>query len=76
MSDMPRGRDPKITGEDVIECAKTINDPAFLTAEIADRLDVSPPTARARLESLAEQGIIAQKGHGRPEVWWIRCDAY
>jgi len=50
----------------------SINDPAFVPSEIADRLDVTTEGARHRMNSMADRNLLAKKKPGRRTVlYWI-----
>lgn len=47
-------------------------DPAFVPAEVADELDVTPEGARHQMNRLVDRGLLAKKKPGqRTVLYWV-----
>jgi len=69
---VPRGPDPEIEAVDILRAFLSSSDPAFVPAEIADELDVTPEGARHQMNRLVEEGLLEKKKPGKRTVlYWI-----
>lgn len=70
MSDMPQGR-RTVSDDEIVRFMEESPDPAFVTSEIADELEMSTEGARNRLENLRDEGRIhRKKPASRSVIWW------
>jgi predicted ArsR family transcriptional regulator len=69
-----RGPDPEIEAEDILTIFVLSTEPAFVPAEIAERLDVTTEGARHRMDALVEQGLLARKKPGQRTVLYWATD--
>lgn len=69
---MPRGPDPSIDPNEILRIFALSTDPAFVPAEIAERMGVTAEGARHRMNKLVEQGYLAKKKPGeRTVIYWL-----
>lgn len=69
---VPRGPDPNIKANDILEIFLSSTDPAFVPSEIADKLDVTTEGARHQMNRLVEKGYLEKKKPGqRTVLYWI-----
>lgn len=72
---MTRGPDPSIPDEDILRVFLRSSDPAFVPIELARELDAGVETARNRMDSLADRGLLYKKKPGeRTVLYWITED--
>lgn len=69
---MSRGPDPEIEEVDILRAFLSSTDPAFVPAEIAEKLDVTSEGARHQMNRLVEKGLLGKKKPGKRTVlYWI-----
>jgi len=72
MSDMPQG-EKTVDDREIVEYMHSHSDPAYTTAELADKFDISTEGMRRRLEELKEADrVLKKKPSSRTVIWW--CD--
>jgi len=72
---MTRGPDPSIPDVDILRVFLRSSDPAFVPIELANELDAGVETARNRMDSLADRGLLHKKKPGKRTVmYWITED--
>jgi|GEM_PF-489650 len=72
---VPRGPDPEIKALDILSIFVLSTDPAFVPAEIAERLEVTTEGARHQMNKLVENGLLAKKKPGKRTVlYWVTED--
>lgn len=59
-----------IPPERVLEVFETVEGPVITSSDVTDELDCSSPTARRKLETLAEDGRINGRETAGRKVWW------
>jgi len=65
------GRNPKITGEEIIEVFRSYPYPVMTTSEVASNFDLTDRGIRDRIEGLEDAGRLKSKKVGaRAKVWW------
>jgi hypothetical protein len=67
------GRDLRISERQVLQVLRDRDretKPVLATSDVADRTDVSPPTAKDRLDALVEEGVLKTHVYGRVPVYW------
>jgi len=67
------GRRGKISKEQVFQVLRDRDrdgEPILTTVEVADRLNVTTPTARKRLNTLVEDGRVRRRDIGQAVVFW------
>jgi len=68
---MTRGRKIMATQEEVLEAACDVDDLCFGCAEVAAALDIGAERTRAKLDGLAEDGVLDAKRIGGVAVYWF-----
>lgn len=68
----PRGRSTNVTDDQLIEAAKTIPDPCFGKAEVAEMVSLGPERARQRLDNLVRADTLDSKKIGTANVYWFK----
>lgn len=61
---------PRIRPEDVRAVFEAVRGPVVTARDVADELDCSAETARRKLATLREQGLVAERTTGRTTLWW------
>lgn len=66
------GPEPEIDDVSILRVFLSSPDPAFISSEIADELDVTAEGARHQLNRLVERGLLNRKKPGsRTVIYWI-----
>jgi len=71
MSDMPRGRNRKVTDEELIKAARKVAGPSFTAGELAEIVGVHRETARAHLNNLVTSDVLEKKQPGADTIYWF-----
>jgi len=71
MSDMPRGRNRKVTDKELIEAARQVTGPSFTAGELAEIVGVHRETARAHLNNLVTSDVLEKKQPGADTIYWF-----
>jgi len=67
-----RGPDPEITTVGILEAFLASNEPAFVVAEIAEKLDCTVEGARHQMQNLVEEGYLDRKKPSQRSVlYWV-----
>jgi predicted ArsR family transcriptional regulator len=61
-----------VTDDEIIEILRDSGDPAYITSEVAEMLDMSAEGTRNRLQDLHDEGRLCKKKPNRQStMWWL-----
>ena len=71
---MPQG-EKTVTDKEIVQWMRESPEPAFTTAEVAEKFNMSAEGMRGRLEGLREgEQIQRKKPTSRTVIWWADTD--
>ena len=71
---MPQG-EKTVTDSEIVQWMRETPEPAFTTAEIAEKFDMTAEGMRGRLEALQDgKHVYRKKPTSRTVIWWTDSD--
>lgn len=64
-----------VSPSNVLDVFETVTGPVVMASDVATALDCSTETARRKLQSLYEEGVVDRRKTGRTVVWWTTSAA-